>query len=198
MDIGVTVGALLTLAIYSFLYRDNPYYKVAEHILLGVSVGYFVVTTITSTLVPKLFESIIRNGNFIYLIPGLLGALMFLRFSRRLAPVSRIPLSLIIGVGAGVAIPANMQAQIIAQVKATMLPLGSISNIIIVVAVLTVLVYFYFSREHKGIIGAGAKAGIYFLMIFFGTTFGYTVMARISLLIGRLQYLLGDWLGLIK
>jgi len=58
--------------------------------------------------------------------------------------------------------------------------------------------YFYFSREHKGLTGFGSKMGIYFLMIFFGSTFGYTVMARISLLIGRMQYLLGDWLGLIK
>lgn len=34
-------------------------------------------------------------------------------------------------------------------------------------------------------------------MIGFGSAFGYTVMARISLLIGRIQYLLGPWLGII-
>jgi hypothetical protein len=197
MDIGITVGALLTLAIYSFLYRDNPFYKAAEHILLGVSVGYFLVTTITTTLIPKLFVPIFRDGELIYIIPGVLGMLMFLRFTKKYAPVSRIPLSLIIGVGAGIAIPTYMKAQLIAQIKATMLPLTGISNIIIILSVLSVLTYFYFSREHKGFTGAGAKLGIYFLMVFFGSTFGYTVMARISLLIGRMQYLLGDWLGLI-
>ena len=198
MDIGITVGAILTFAIFSFLYKDNPFYKVAEHILLGVSVGYFLVTTVTTTLVPKLIIPVFIEGEFIYLIPGILGVLMFMRFSGRFAPISRIPLSLIIGVGAGAAIPAYMQAQLIAQFKATMLPVDNISNIIIIAAVLSVLIYFYFSREHKGLTGAGAKVGIYFLMVFFGSTFGYTVMARVSLLIGRMQYLLGDWLGLIK
>ncbi|MCP4632530.1 MAG: hypothetical protein GY855_06350 [candidate division Zixibacteria bacterium] len=198
MDIGITVGALLTLAIYSFLYKDNPFYKTAEHVLLGVSVGYFIVTTITTTLIPKLFIPVFIDGQFIYIIPGMLGVFMLFRFFKKLAPISRIPLALIIGVGAGVAIPAYMQAQLIAQIKATMLPINIISNIIIIAAVLSVLMYFYFSREHKGLTGFGSKMGIYFLMIFFGSTFGYTVMARISLLIGRMQYLLGDWLGLIN
>jgi hypothetical protein len=34
-------------------------------------------------------------------------------------------------------------------------------------------------------------------MVAFGAAFGYTVMARISLLIGRMQFLLGDWLHLM-
>ncbi len=198
MDIGITIAAILTLAIYSFLYKDNPFYKTAEHILLGVSVGYFVVITITNTLIPKLFIPIFIEGKLIYIIPGVLGLMMFLRFHRRSAQFSRIPLSIIIGVGAGAAIPAYMQAQLLAQIKATMLPLTNLSNIIIIAAVLTVLVFFYFSREHKGVMGFGAKAGIYFLMLFFGSTFGYTVMARVSLLIGRMQFLLHNWLGLIN
>jgi len=197
MNYGITVAAILTLAIYSFLYKDNPFYKAAEHILLGVSVGYFVAVTVSTTLIPKLFIPIFSEGKLSYIIPGILGMVMFLRFSKKLSPYSRIPLSIIIGVGAGVSIPAMMQAQIIAQMKATMLPINSLSNIIIIVAVLSVLIYFYFSQPHKGAIGVGAKIGIYFLMIFFGSTFGYTVMARISLLIGRLQFLRGDWLGFI-
>ena len=35
-------------------------------------------------------------------------------------------------------------------------------------------------------------------MIAFGASFGYTVMARVSLLIGRIQFLLHDWLGVIQ
>ena len=34
-------------------------------------------------------------------------------------------------------------------------------------------------------------------MISFGASFGYTVMARVSLLLGRFQFLLGDWLHLV-
>jgi hypothetical protein len=56
--------------------------------------------------------------------------------------------------------------------------------------VLSVLFYFYFSIEHKGIVGKLGTVGIWFIMISFGASFGYTVMARVSLLIGRVQFLI--------
>jgi hypothetical protein len=61
--------------------------------------------------------------------------------------------------------------------------------------VLSTLVYFYFSKEHKGALGATAKVGVWFIMISFGAHFGYTVMGRVSLLIGRVQFLIEDWIG---
>lgn len=68
-------------------------------------------------------------------------------------------------------------------------------NLIIALGVLSTLIYFFFSTEHKGVVGAGAKIGIYFLMITFGASFGYTIMARISLLIGRMDFLLNKVSG---
>ena len=59
------------------------------------------------------------------------------------------------------------------------------------------LVYFFISLEHKGGIKIIAKTGIFILMIGFGASFGLTVMGRVSLLIDRIQFLLGNWLGLI-
>ncbi len=41
-------------------------------------------------------------------------------------------------------------------------------NVILVVGVLSCLVYFFFSIEHKGVVGKTAKLGIWFLMITFG------------------------------
>ena len=54
---------------------------------------------------------------------------------------------------------------------------------------MSVLVYFFFSIEHTGNVRRVARVGIYFLMISFGAAFGYTVMARMSLLIGRFDEL---------
>ncbi len=56
--------------------------------------------------------------------------------------------------------------------------------------------FFFYSREHKGALGVASRLGIAFLMISFGAGYGYTVMSRVSLLIGRFQFLLGDVLGL--
>ena len=71
-------------------------------------------------------------------------------------------------------------------------------TLVILVGVLSGLVYFFFSKEHKGVFGATAKVGTWFLMITFGASFGYTVMSRMSLLIGRVDFLLGDWLGILR
>ena len=101
----------------------------------------------------------------------------------------------IIGYGTG---------DLILQVHANILPLWtgdwfqSFNNFLLVFGVLTALIYFFFSKEHKGAVGAGAKIGIWFLMISFGASFGYTVMSRMSLLIGRVYFLLEEWLGLIS
>lgn len=198
MDIGTLISALFTLFIFSFLYKDNPFYKLAEYLLVGISVGYFLVVAINTTVIPKLFTPLFQEGRWVYVIPGVLGFFMFLRFLPKLSWVSRISLALIIGAGAGVSIPAVMQAQIIAQMKASMLSFASINGIIVMAAISTTLTYFFFSKEHKGWFGFSAKVGTLFLMIFFGATFGYTVMSRISLLIGRMQFLLGDFLGIIK
>jgi hypothetical protein len=71
-----------------------------------------------------------------------------------------------------------------------------VTNWVIFVGVFTGLIYFFFSKEHRGAFGLGSRVGIWVLMITFGASFGYTVMGRISLLVGRLTFLFEDWLGL--
>ncbi len=73
----------------------------------------------------------------------------------------------------------------------------SIRNLLIVSGVLSALVYFLFSVEHKGVIGRVARAGTWTLMICFGAAFGYTVMGRIALLAIRFEFLFDEWLWLI-
>jgi len=91
MDISTTIAALATLAIFSFLYKDNPFYKFAEHLLVGISVGYFVVVAWVNTVVPKLIQPLFYDGKLLYLIPGLLGLLMFMRLLPKVViyPASR-------------------------------------------------------------------------------------------------------------
>jgi len=91
-----------------------------------------------------------------------------------------------------------MHANVLVQMRTMMLPLNSINIILIFVGTISILLYFFFSKAHKGVYGKFTSIGIWFMMVGFGASFGYTVMARISLLIGRVQFLLGDWLGLIK
>lgn len=202
MDIGTLIAGILTLAILSFLYRDNPAYKLAESLLIGVSIGYFLVITWTNTLMDMLFEPLFGAGKLWLLIPLALGLLMLGRFHRKTSSWSRIPIAVMIGSGAGVAIPAMLYARTLKQMSATVVPLvdasgiPDLSGLIVIIGLISTLSYFYFSREHEGAFGWLARVGTYFLMIFFGTTFGYTVMSRMSTFIGRMEFLLTDFLKL--
>lgn len=153
-----------------------------------------------------------------YIFAGILGVMMLLRLFPKIGWISRWPLAVVVGSTSGLYMITYFQSNFLSQLQNTIIPLvdldrisslaqGSnldqyfaayIGNIVMILGTLSGLIYFYFSKEHKGVFGGTAKVGIYFLMITFGASFGYTVMSRMSLLIGRLYYLFGDWLGLVR
>lgn len=208
--LGIITGAALTLAMYSFLYKDNPVFKIAENLFVGVAMGYWIIITWFNILKPDVYETLIvpmfkdtgKAPQYIVIVPTLLGVFMLMRFSRKLSWLSRWSFAFIVGLGAGITIPNIIHAFILKQltfdslISATYL--GSVNNFLVLLGVVSVLIYFFFSVEHKGVVGGISVIGIWFLMIAFGASFGYTVMARMSLLIGRIQFLLRDWLGVIN
>lgn len=208
--VGVWLSAFFTLAIFSFLYKDNPVYKLAEHMFVGVSTGYLVLVALLQALRRDVYEPLFVNPRkeYIVIIPALLGVLMFARFFKRIAWVSRISIALIVGITAGIAIPANVHGFLLRHTYATLEPLNQPGSttpgfvwemtcaVLVLVGVISVLMYFFFSVPHKGAMKAVARTGVIYLMLFFGAAFGYTIMGRVSLLIGRMRFLLVDWLHL--
>lgn len=204
-DPWIWIAALLSLFIFSFIFKDNPLFKFAEHLLVGISAGYFLAIYWHNSIYPNIIAHIKRQ-EFLYIIPLLLGLLYFSIFIPKYAYLIRWPIAYLLGAASGLSIPVTIDANIYRQIENSILmPLNNYPNyfqlfnsIIILTGVLATLTYFYFSREHRGVIRPISRYGIWILMIGFGASFGYTVMARVSLLIGRLYFLLGDWLGIIK
>lgn len=205
---GIIVAAGLTLALYSFLYKDNPLFKFAENIFVGVAAAYVFGQYWYQTIYGEIFVRLKAlggedsvSGDWWLLAPTLLGLLMLTRFSRRFGWLSRLSFAFFVGLGAGLTIPRTISSFILAQVEPTLQPLSwtvdGLNLLIILVGVVAVLVYFFFSVEHTGVVGKVSRVGIWFLMISFGASFGYTIMARLSLLIGRVNFLLNDWLGIM-
>lgn len=194
--LGIWVAALGTLAIYSFLYRDNPVYRAAEQILVGLSVGYLVIVTIKTTLVPKVATPVLAGDAW-----GFAAAVWVLLMWARMLPrggwLARLPLAVIVGAGAGLSIPAMLKARVLSQMAALLRGRPDIDIWVGAAGVLATLAYFYFTRPQTGAFKAAARLGTWYLMIFFGATFGYTIMSRLSLLIGRTEFLLGTWLNLL-
>jgi hypothetical protein len=218
--IGLWIGALLTLGIFSFLYKDNPFYKFCEALFVGVSAGYYVVISYWQIIVAKMVDVlrvafdywiVLRYFDFqswLPLLGGVFGILMLLRLFPKIGWISRWSLALVVGTTAGLYFTAYLVSNGMMQVKSTIIPLyvagdmnKTIGNIILVLGTFCGLIYFFFSKEHKGVFGGVAKIGIWFIMITFGASFGYTVMSRMSLLIGRMDYLgiaFGEFFKLLK
>jgi hypothetical protein len=223
----IWLAAFLTLAIMSFLYDDNPFYRFAEHLFIGVSAAYWMVVGFWTTLIPNLFGRIwpgFIKAHFIpdldveqyrnlwYLIPLILGIMLLMRLSSKAGWISRWALAFIFGITAGLRFVGFLVSDFLGQVQNTIVPLivlddgkfnwhaiqMSFSAIVGVVGVITGIIYFFFSKEHKGLFGKASRVGIWVLMITFGAGFGYTVMGRIALLVGRIEFLFRDWLHIVS
>ncbi len=214
--LGIWIAAFLTLCILSFLYKDNPFYKFAEHLFVGVSAAYWAVYYYYNILLPNLIQPLFGHGQLLFIIPLMLGIMMLMRLFPKVGWVSRWPLAFIVGTYSGYNLITYLQSNAVEQVRATLVPfvqieswknlftgpgvitfLNAIAVPVVIVGVITGVIYFFFSKAHKGVFGGLARIGVWFLMIAFGASFGYTVMARISLLIGRMYFLLHNWLHLI-
>jgi len=192
--IQIWISTGLTLCILSFLYRDNPFYKLAEHLFVGISAGYYIALAYQETLKPNLFEEL-GHGNWIRAGALVLSIRLVTRFAPRISWLSRWPLAFVVGTYAGINVVSFGSGDLIIQLQSTMLDfvhggwLG-FSNLLLVVGLASSLLYFYFSREHRGALGVVSRIGVWFLMVSFGASFGYTVMSRMSLAIGRARVLL--------
>jgi hypothetical protein len=221
---GLWMAAFFTLAIFSFLYRDNVFYKLAEAVFVGVTAAYYMVAGfwegIVERLLVNLAPELVRNwsmpelkptqdANFLYVVPLILGIMLLWRLAPRGAWIARWPLAFVVGTFAGIKLISFLDADFVSQIRSTIVPFmvisatgsfdvwASLRNIGLVFGVLSCLTYFFFSVEHRGFVGRIARVGVWFLMITFGASFAFTVMGRIALFAARISFLFDDWLWLI-
>lgn len=209
----IWLGALATLAVFSFLYRENRFFRFAEHILLGLGIGYGVATTISEILIPKWWAPMAAgwsSGRWgavaLGVVAAALGLMWYGLYHRRAVWISRLVMGLTIGAGAGLAFKAEVNdklPQVIASFKSPYVPAAeattynnSLNNIVFLVVLVSVLAYFFFSVEQKHpAMRASARTGRVFLLVTFGVFFGNTIMTRLSVFIERIWFLLARWLG---
>lgn len=220
---GLWTAAFFTLCVFSYLYRDNPFYRLAEACVVGVSAGYAMVAgfwdSIIANLLVKLAPAIARGWavpgtpldaerNWSYVVPLILGLLLFARYVPGGASLARWPIAFTVGMTAVLKLTSVLDSDFVNQVKQSMIPLAvfvdgkfsvwlSVRNASLIASLLASMTYFIFSIEHRGAVGRVARLGVWVLMITFGASFAFTVMGRITLLTMRLQFLFDDWLWLI-
>jgi len=201
-DIGTWVAALLTLACFTFLYKDNPFFRFAESLFAGVSLGYYIGITLGQTIMPNLITPLTHDfkQNWDLLVPGLLGILLYMRYVPKTGWVSRYALSIFVAYYIGVEFTRKIHGEVLPQLARAIVPLTKFDShtifysLVFALGVFSVLIYFFFSKEQDAVTRRIARVGIWFLMISFGAAFGFTVMGRVALLIGRLNFLILDWI----
>jgi hypothetical protein len=217
------VAAAATLAILSFLWKENPVYRFFEHLFMGLTLGWGIVTTWTDSLVPRWFTPLFGRdlaagesynpANLLWMLALAAGTMWYFIFTRRLKWIARIIIGFFIGVGAGIGIQGFFRLQL-PQIAASFKPLwvkttnrageaaldlrAMFDNLVFLVTFYCSMAYFLFTfKRDRSVLKHTASAGRWLMMIAFGAMFGTTVMARLSLLIDRIQFLLEDWLGLV-
>jgi len=193
------MGTVITFGLFSILTgKDNPFFAFSEYSYIGASIGLMTVMAV-AYLQQKVFDPIIKNpaGQIGLIVGVVLGALVLLRVSSRYAYIARIPITIGIAIGVGISTRTIVFTDIVAQVKATILPLWSANwltaatNILIIVFVSCSLLFFMYTTKTTGPgVKQAATIGRYILYAGFGALFAQTFMGRIGLFLGRMDTML--------
>ena len=205
-QIGIIVGAILTLLILSYLIGDNFLFRLAVHILVGVGAAYAAVVVIFDVILPRLVQPLLDRVDPVAMIIAVaalvLSVMLLFKISPRLAWIGNLPVGYIVGVGAAVALGGALFGTLGPQITATAAPAGGlmagpdasgtynfILNVIIFLGTLTTLLSFGFYRvTRSGLLsGVHAVGRQFFLMIALGATFALVFMASVTLLIARIE-----------
>lgn len=169
--------AFFAVGLLSFLYKDNPAFKVAEHTLLGLQMGITLYGAYSSIVKTGVYP--LSTGKWIMLLPIILGLLVYTSYSRDYRWASFIPIAIIIGIGIGLSVRGAATGQFVDQIRATIKPISAnqsalknLENFIIILGTVSSLSYFIFTTQHKGALGGFTKIGRYFIMVAMGAQFG--------------------------
>jgi hypothetical protein len=204
------LGFLLTLMILSYLVGDNPAFRVAVYIFVGVSAGYVAAVAWWQVIYPKVFLALF-SGTFIdaliALVSLILGILLLMKLSSRTAWLGTPSLAFLVGVGAAVAVGGAVMGTIIPQTLASINVLNPTTTgeswlarlffgAILLVGTITTLVYFHFGAkstpggpQRSKLVILLSRIGQVFIAITLGVLFAGVFAAALTALIERMNFI---------
>src|SRR5215212_7470366 len=120
--ISAFIGLILTLMVFSYLIGDNPLFRIAIYLFIGVSSGYAAAVVVRSVFLPKIniFQSNDINQIVLAMIPLLLSVTLLTKFSTRLSWLGNFAMAILVGVGAAAAIGGALIGTLLPQIQASM------------------------------------------------------------------------------
>jgi hypothetical protein len=209
------IAFLFTLFIFSYLIGDNPLFRIAVYIFVGVSAGYVGAVAFRQVILPDLFVPLLA-GKALLIVPLILGALLLTKVSPRLTQLGMPTMALLVGVSAAIAVGGAVTGTLLPQIGATIELFNTRSAVLsaqffgmifngawILAGVITTLVYFHFGAHTTrdgavrrfGLIELIAFIGSIFLAITLGVLFAGVYSAALTALIDRFHFV-GTLFGL--
>lgn len=220
MNAGTLIAAILTFMVWSYLFGDNPAFRIAEHLFVGTAVGYAVLVAWFNVVQPALTGTVVPQSPVLAAVPLVLSLLLMAKVRPAWSGVGNIPVAFLVGVGAALAVGGGLFGTLWPQVSATAglsLDPGDYGdpqpvfastffwqNLAILVGTIGTFFYFTFNTQPQGPLGGFRETftrfwsgiGRWMIMITLGALFANTVMSRVALLVGRVRWLL-DVFGLV-
>jgi hypothetical protein len=201
-DLAATwVAALVTLVVLAGLLGERRLFGWSQHLLAGLATGFLALLVFHEVLVPRLVEPLAADParGALWLGLALVGAAAAAPWLPRI--VAAVPISIAIGSLAAFALGGAVIGTILPQLSAAVARPGASALDAVVSAVaaaITVLVLLSFLRgvPRGRVGGAVAISGRWLLVAGMGGWLGYLILSRLILLLDRLSFLLGDWLGI--
>jgi hypothetical protein len=193
--IGLWTGWVLMLMVYSYpLYKENPAYRLAEYLYIGVTLAITIMVNLNNVV--SMAVRPMLQGQILMIIPIIVGLLVFTMLSPQYRWVSRYPIALLVGTGFGLGIRGtikpNLQDAIIDTITAPTEggAMAWINFVYDAVGLVCAVLYFLLTYEHTGLLQAPSRIGRLFIMIGLGAYFGNTVLFRFTMLAGRAKFFL--------
>jgi hypothetical protein len=203
-------GAIGTLAILSLVFKENKFYRLFEHVFIGLALGFDLQQTWIQVLRPLFWDPMAADGQWVWVFTVPVGLMFYGIYTQRFVWMSRLIFGFFFGFSATTVfqgIAEGFFPQIVKSFKPLYAPHSIVGHVhrmafvlndlLFLVILFSVIIYFFFAFEQKSRAVRGtAQLGRLFLMLSFGAIFGATIMTRMALLIDRMYFIFVDWLRL--
>ena len=217
--VGTWVAALLTLMVLSYIFGSNPAFRLAEYLFVGTAAGYAAAIVWNHTLWPRLLPFLQDPiAYWHYGVFFILGLLLLARGCGPLASLGNLPLGVLFGTGAGLALGGALAGSLVPQLAASIVSVSpadygaglagwaqAVDALLVILGTTAVLSAFHYSAKGRGLLGSlghgflriWGKLGRKLIMVAFGVLLAGAALSFFTLLVSRLDFLVNDWLSSI-
>jgi hypothetical protein len=198
------VAALVTIGVWAYLLGERRFFRLSQHLLAGLLTGYLVLLAVLEVLVPRLLQPLVTDSSANLLLWPALALAAAMAGARWLPrPVVAIPVAILVAGTAAFALGGAVAGTLLPQMAGAILAPGRapgavLNGIISLLITMLVLLAFLHGAPRRRVLVGAAGVGRWLLLGGIGGWFGFLLVSRLTLLVDRIGFLLGDWLGIVR